>query len=82
MAQKLRKLTLTFDEKKENWKLREDKSKKLVKSFPTKTLATQGGSLKKTLGKNGGSVKIQTKEGDFQEERTYPKSKDPINSKG
>nr|WP_321222040.1 DUF2188 domain-containing protein [uncultured Psychroserpens sp.] len=32
--------------------------------------------------KGGGSLKIHKNKGGFQEERTYPKSKDPIKSKG
>jgi len=34
------------------------------------------------LGNQGGSVKIKKLDGKYEEERTYPKSKDPIKSKG
>jgi hypothetical protein len=34
------------------------------------------------MGSDGGSVKIQKENGRFQEERTYPGSKDPASSKG
>jgi hypothetical protein len=43
----------------------------------------QNGVLsKKAVGKDGGAVKIQKENGDFQEERTYPSSKDPHSSPG
>ncbi len=79
---KLPKFTLTFNDSKERWDLKKDKTDLLVKTFPTKDDATKRGALKKAVGENGGSVKIQTKEGDFQEERTYPSSADPHKSKG
>lgn len=79
---KLPKFTLEFDEKKDKWVLENDKTNKVVKSFETKEDATSGGVLKKAVGKDGGSVKIQKANGRFQEERTFPKSKDPKNSKG
>jgi hypothetical protein len=79
---KLPKYTLEFDEKKDKWALEKDRSDKVLKTFDTKELATQRGALRKALGTDGGSVKIQTKNGNFQEERTFPKSRDPKSSKG
>jgi glutathionylspermidine synthase len=79
---KLPKYTLSFNDRKEKWDLHKDKTNSLIKSFETKDNATKGGVLKKTIGKEGGSVKIQKENGRFQEERTYPKSKDPKKSKG
>jgi len=79
---KLQKFTLSFDRKKENWKLENDKSDRVIKRFDTKDEATAGGVLKKTVGKEGGSVRIEKKKGGYEEERTYPKSKDPRESKG
>ena len=79
---KLPKYTLSFNDKKEKWDLSKDNSNKVVKSFETKSDATQGGVLKKAIGKEGGSVKIQKENGRFQEERTYPKKADPKSSKG
>lgn len=78
----LKKGTLSFDEKKKQWDLKEDKTKKLIKSFDKKEDATKGGALEKALGKEGGSVKIQNKDGKIQEERTYPGGKDPKKSRG
>ncbi|MDO8571893.1 MAG: DUF2188 domain-containing protein [bacterium] len=79
---KLPKYTLEFNEKKDKWVLGNDATDKAVKSFETKADATKGGALMKAVGAEGGSVKIQKENGRFQEERTYPRSKDPRESKG
>ena len=79
---KLPKYTLSKNEKRDTWDLRNDKTDKLVKSFDTKGDATKGGVLERTVGPGGGSVKIQKENSRFQEERTYPGSKDPRESKG
>ena len=80
---KLPKFTLTHNEKKQAWDLKNDSSNKVVKRFETKADATKGGALEKAVGKQGGSVKIQLKEtARIQEERTYPRSRDPKSSKG
>ncbi len=79
---KLPKFTLEHNENRNNWRLENDKTDKIIKTFDTKAEALKGGVLKEILGKEGGSVKIQKENGKFQEERTYPKSEDPIKSKG
>lgn len=79
---KLPKYTLDFEEKKDKWELTNDKTNKVIKSFENKGDATAGGVLKKILGEEGGSVKIQKENGRIQEERTYPRSEDPRESKG
>jgi hypothetical protein len=79
---KLPKFTLEYNEKKDRWDLENDKSNRVVKTFETKENATAGGVLKKAVGAEGGSVKIQKENGKFQEERTYPRSADPKKSKG
>jgi len=79
---KLPKFTLEYNEKKDHWDLRNDKSDRLIKAFATKEKATSRGTLRKAVGIKGGSIKIQKGNGRFQEERTYPKSKDPAKSKG
>jgi len=79
---KLEKFTLTFNEDKESWDLTNDKTDRIVKRFDTKEEATERGVLKETVGKGGGSVKIQKENGRFQEERTYPRSADPRSSQG
>lgn len=79
---KLPKFTLELNEKKGRWELGNDKTNKVVKTFETKADATKGGVLEKAVGKEGGSVKIQKADGKIQEERTYPGSADPKESKG
>lgn len=79
---RLPKYTLEYDDKKKKWSLDKDKTGITIKTFKTKEDATLGGVLKKTLGLDGGSVKIQKVNGEFQEERTFPKSKDPRKSRG
>jgi len=78
----LPKFTLVYDRKKDDWALENDRSDRIWKRFETKAEATEGGVLKDLLGANGGSVKIQKEDGTFQEERTYPSSKDPHSSPG
>lgn len=78
----LPKFTLELNEKTDRWELEKDKSHKVVKTFASKEAATAGGVLKKAVGAEGGSVKIQKANGKFQEERTFPKSRDPKKSEG
>lgn len=79
---KLPKYTLTHNEEKDRWDLTKDGSNRPKATFDTKSDATKRGALEKAVGKGGGSVKIQKVDGDFQEERTYPRSADPKNSPG
>jgi Uncharacterized protein conserved in bacteria (DUF2188) len=79
---KLPRFTLTHNDKKDRWQLEKDKSDKVVKTFENKADALAGGILKKIVGAEGGSVKIQKIGGKFQEERTYPRSRDPKKFKG
>jgi hypothetical protein len=78
----LKKYTLSKDDKKGDWKLTSDESGRTVRRFDTKAEATKGGVLHNAVGTAGGSVKIQKKDGKYQEERTFPNSKDPRESKG
>lgn len=78
----LPKYTLSFNEKRDKWDLKKDNSNKVIKSFETKDNATTAGTLRNAIGSGGGSVKIQKIDGRYQEERTYPGSKDPKKSKG
>ena len=79
---KLPKFTLTKNDAKDRWDLVNDRTDKTVKSFSTKADATKGGALEKAVGAQGGSVKIQKENGRYQEERTYPRGKDPSRSPG
>lgn len=79
---KLPKFTLSFDKVKNNWALENDSTNRIIKRFDTKKDATKGGVLKKASGSKGASVKIRKLNGRFQEERTYPRGRDPKSSKG
>lgn len=63
------------------WKLTEQGADRASKTYKTKEEAIKGSAdfLKKN---NGGSLKIHKVDGKIEEERTYPKSADPENSKG
>lgn len=78
---KLPRYTLDHNEKRGGWNL-ENQAGRTVKYFETKADATAGGVLKKALGPDGGSVRIQKENGRFQEERTFPPSRDPKKSPG
>ena len=79
---KLQKFTVEYDEKKEKWVLENDKTGKAIKQTETKAEMTAGGVLKRALGEDGGSVKIQKENGRIEEERTFPRKLDPPESKG
>jgi hypothetical protein len=79
---KLPKFTLDKNEKSDKWDLRSDKTDRLVKTFTKKEQATKGGVLERAVGPAGGSVKIHKEHGGIQEERTYPRSRDPKKSPG
>ena len=79
---KLPKYTLEKNEKTNRWDLSKDSTDRTIKTFGTKADATKGGALERAVGSDGGSVKIQKENGRFQEERTYPGSRDPRESKG
>lgn len=74
--------TLTYDEKKKDWPLKNDLTGQTKRRFDTKEEATQRGALKQAVGPDGGSVKIQKQDGRYQEERTFPRGRDPRRSPG
>jgi hypothetical protein len=78
----LTRYTLTYDERRNRWTLGNDRTNRVVKSFETKKDATRGGVLRNALGSGGGSVRIQKVNGRYQEERTYPRGRDPRHSRG
>lgn len=82
MDSKLPKYTLSYDKEKKEWKLNNDKTNRVVNRFETKESAVTRGILRKAVRGKGGSVKINTLRNEYQEERTYPKSKDPTKSIG
>lgn len=79
---KLPKYTLSFDQKKQDWKLQKDGSDRATKRFETKADGTAGGVLSDAIGKEGGSVMIEKKHGGYQEERTFPRDRDPKKTPG
>ena len=80
--QKLTKFTVDYNDNRHKWELTNDATNKVVRTFLTKADFTAGGVLKKAVGGEGGSVKIQKVNGRFQEERTYPRGRDPRSSPG
>lgn len=78
----LEKFTLSKNTKENKWELKKDQTKEVLKKFDTKEKAVSGGSLTKVLGTNGGSVKIKKLDGTIQEERTFPRDRDPKKSRG
>lgn len=82
-ADNLTPYTLSYDDARGDWQLKRDGADRATRRFKTKEEATKGGVLESALGSAGGSVKIQKKEGSrFQEERTFPRSRDPRQSPG
>lgn len=79
---KLKKYTLQHNKKTTKWDLTENSSGGVLKSFTKKENATAGGVLKKLVSDEGSSVRIRKTNGQIQEERTYPRAKDPRKSKG
>lgn len=79
---KLPRFTLDKNEDKGTWDLTNDQTDRVVKRFETKDDATRRGVLKKAVGAGGGSVRIEKEHGGYQEERTYPRSRDPKRSPG
>jgi hypothetical protein len=66
--------------KDEQWKLEKQGSERSIRNFETKSDAMNFSV--DYMNNHGGSLKIHTQDGRFQEERTYPKSADPRKSKG
>jgi hypothetical protein len=78
----LPRFNLSKDSDAGDWKLRNVETNRVVRRFETKADATAGGALERAVGSNGGSVRIQKENGQIQEERTYPGSRDPKNRPG
>ncbi|QKP78862.1 DUF2188 domain-containing protein [Methyloligella sp. GL2] len=57
------------------WELKNESTKDVVKRFKTKADAIKGGVLEKAV--KEGSVRIRKRDGKIQEERTYPRNRDP-----
>ena len=78
---KLARYSLSHDEKKKRWVLKHEGTGQTVKTFATKAAGTKGGVLERAV-KGTGSVRIRKRNGQIQEERTFPRNADPRGSKG
>jgi hypothetical protein len=78
----LPKYHLTKDRAKGDWKLEKEGADRATRRFQTKGEATAGGVLADAIGKAGGSVRIHLEKGRIQEERTFPRARDPKGSPG
>jgi hypothetical protein len=52
----------------------------VISAYDTKSQALDG--ARRTVEREGGSLKIHRADGTFEEERTYPRSEDPVKSPG
>ncbi len=77
---KLTRYSLAYDSTNSRWELKNDSTKEVVKKFKTKADAIKAGVLEKAV--KEGSVRIKKRDGKIQEERTYPRNRDPRGSKG
>ena len=59
-----------------------DQTGDILRIFGTKTEALARGQLEIVIGKQGGTVRIHRQDGQFAEERTFPRSHDPRTSPG
>lgn len=74
------KYTLHKDQKSQKWRLEKEGSDRAKKTYETKSEAVK--DLRGAVGPSGGSVRIRKTDNTIQEERTYPRSKDPKRSPG
>lgn len=74
------KYTLHKDREADNWRLEKEGSDRARRVYETKDEALK--NLRDDVGRDGGSVRIRKVDNTIQEERTYPRSKDPRQSKG
>lgn len=72
--------TLHRDAKSQKWRLEKEGSDRAKRSFDSKAEALKG--LKQAVGPDGGSVRIRRVDNSIQEERTYPRARDPRKSPG
>lgn len=76
----LDKYTLHKDEATDKWRLEREGSDRAKRVFDTKDKALK--DLRTAVGPGGGSVRIRKVDNTIQEERTYPRAKDPKKSPG
>lgn len=64
------------------YKLKKEGAERSSKVFDTNKIEAIKSAKDFIESHNGGSLRIHKNSGEFQEERTYPRSKDPKKSKG
>lgn len=64
----------------DDWKLQRQGADRAAMTFEDKKSAVEESA--KFMRQHGGSLKIHSTDGKFQEERTYPRSADPRKSRG
>lgn len=64
------------------YKLKKENAERASKIIDSNKVDAIQQSKEFILNQGGGSLKIHKNEGGFQQERTYPKSKDPKTSRG
>lgn len=72
-----------LSKKDDHWQLKKQGNERATKAFTGNkedAIKDSAAYLKST--DDGGSLRIHKEDGKFQEERTYPRSKDPKSSKG
>ena len=74
------KYTLHKGSKTDKWRLEKEGSDRAKRTFDTKAEALK--NLRGSVGPSGGSVRIRKVDNTIQEERTYPRSKDPKRTPG
>lgn len=75
----LHRFTLKHNKQLGGWAL-VDQTGDIVRIFATKAEALARGQLEIAIGKEGGTVRIHRQDGQFAEERTFPRSQDPRTS--
>lgn len=74
--------TFHLTKKEGEWRLERAGSDRVIRAFDRKSDALKAGVLKDAVGLAGGSVRIHKENGRIQQERTYPRGKDPKDIKG
>lgn len=70
------------NEKRGGWDLKKEGAERATKHFEKKSDATKGGVLSDSIAGGVGSVRIRKEDGTIQEERTFPRGRDPKGSPG
>jgi hypothetical protein len=77
----LHRFTLKHNGRDSRWDLK-DQTGEVIRTFQRKSDATASGVLEAAVGEKGGTVRIHKRDGILEEERTFPRSRDPRDSPG